>query len=139
MTGTGKSGLGIGVIEEALLQGVPTIVIDPKGDLTNLLLTFPNLAPEEFRPWVEQHGKGDAAAQTAQQWRDGLEASGQSSERVARLADRADVRIYTPGSDAGIPVNVLQSFAPPREGATWANQTDVLRERISQMATGRIR
>src|SRR5512147_1454674 len=52
MTGSGKTGLCIGLLEEAAIDGIPSIVIDPKGDLANLLLTFPNLSAEEFAPWV---------------------------------------------------------------------------------------
>src|SRR5688572_10331735 len=53
MTGSGKTGLGIGLIEEAAIDGVPVLAIDPKGDLANLLLTFADLAVSDFAPWVD--------------------------------------------------------------------------------------
>ena len=118
MTGSGKTGLCISLIEEAALDGVPTIAIDPKGDLTNLMLTFPQLRPEDFRPWVNEEDaakKGltpDAyAAQQAETWKDGLAAWGEDGERIKRLRDAADFAVYTPGSNAGIPVSILASFA----------------------------
>src|SRR6187397_2899797 len=92
MTGSGKTGLGIGLLEEAAIDGVPAIAIDPKGDLGNLLLTFPRLAPEDFRPWVNEDDaarKGmtpDAyAAEQAATWRDGLAKWGQDGDRIERL------------------------------------------------------
>jgi hypothetical protein len=140
MTGTGKTGLGVSVLEEVLLQGVPAIIIDPKGDITNLALSFPRLQPADFEPWVdpalaEQENMSikQLATQTAQNWREGLAQSGIGLERLQQLHDRVDIRIYTPGSDAGIPVNVLNSLSPPPETTiTWARHADVLRERISQ-------
>lgn len=143
MTGTGKTGLGMTVLEEVLLQGVPTIIIDPKGDITNLALSFPNLLPADFRPWIdvtsaEQQGLSpdELAERTANDWRTGLTASGITPDRMKQLSERVDVRIYTPGSDAGIPINVLQSLHPPPETTiTWARNADVLRERISQMCS----
>src|SRR6185369_17214728 len=110
MTGSGKTGLCISLLEEAAIDSIPAIIIDPKGDLTNLLLTFPNLAPEDFRPWLNE---GEDAAQQAQLWRDGLAQWGQDGERIKRLRDTADFRIYTPGSNAGIPVSILKSFDAP--------------------------
>jgi hypothetical protein len=142
MTGTGKTGLGIVALEEVLLQGVPCIIVDPKGDITNLALNFPSLAPSEFRPWLDEDEAArqgmtpdQFAAATAQKWRDGLAQWGIGPERLAALHDRVTFDIYTPGSDAGIPVNVLQSLAPPNDPAiTWAKNTATLRERISQIA-----
>lgn len=110
MTGSGKTGLGIDLLEEALLADVPTLVIDPKGDLGNLLLTFPNLAPEDFAPWVESAGTtGDptAAATQATAWRDGLASWGIGSERIAELRQKAAFTIFTPGSSAGVPLNLV--------------------------------
>src|SRR6188508_142616 len=104
MTGSGKTGLCLSLLEEAAIDSVPAIIIDPKGDLCNLLLTFPNLAPQDFAPWVEE---GDAqkkglsteayAAQQADLWKTGLADWGQDGERIKRLRDAADFRIYTPG------------------------------------------
>jgi hypothetical protein len=120
MTGSGKTGLGIALIEEAAIDGVPVIVIDPKGDLTNLLLTFPRLAAEEFEPWVnardaERAGKSPSAfaADQAERWKEGLADWGQDAARIRRLREAADFAIYTPGSTAGVPVSVLGSFERP--------------------------
>jgi hypothetical protein len=122
MTGSGKTGLGLSLIEEAAIDGVPVLAIDPKGDLGNLLLTFPNLAAGDFKPWVdadEAARKGitvDALAeQEAATWKKGLEAWGQDGERIARLRNTVDFTIYTPGSRAGRPVSILESFNAPSE------------------------
>lgn len=135
MTGSGKTGLCIDLLEEAAIDHVPALIIDPKGDLTNLLLTFPNLRPEDFRPWInpdDARRKGvseDAyAAQQADLWRRGLAEWGQDGERIRMLRESADIVIYTPGSDAGIPVSILSSFAAPT--LDWASEAEVLRERI---------
>ncbi|MEM1044330.1 MAG: DUF87 domain-containing protein, partial [Bacteroidota bacterium] len=124
MTGSGKTGLGVGLIEEAALDGIPVIAIDPKGDLGNLALQFPQLAPADFRPWVDESEAtregitpDELAAQTAEMWAKGLAGHDQPPERIARLAEAADVRIYTPGSDAGLPVSVLGSLEPPTDDA----------------------
>src|SRR5690349_6000048 len=114
MTGSGKTGLCLGLLEEAAIDGVPVIAIDPKGDLGNLLLTFPNLSAESFRPWVDeeearragQTPEAFAAAQAAA-WTEGLGKWGQDAERIKRLRAAADFAIYTPGSRAGLPVSVL--------------------------------
>ena len=120
MTGSGKTGLCLGLIEEAALDGIPAIVIDPKGDLSNLLLTFPSLTAADFRPWINEEDarkKGlepDAfAQQQAELWKKGLANWEQDGARVQRLRDAADFTIYTPGSNAGQPVSIVKSFAPP--------------------------
>jgi hypothetical protein len=120
MTGSGKTGLCISLIEEAALDGIPVLAIDPKGDLGNLLLGFPELRPADFRPWVDpgeaaRRGQtlDEAAARTAEQWREGLASSGQDGARIARLEAAAEFAIHTPGSEAGLPVDVLRSFAAP--------------------------
>jgi hypothetical protein len=120
MTGSGKTGLGVVLIEEALSAGVPTLLIDPKGDLTNLCLTFPALAPTDFEPWVNE---GDAqkagasvaefAAAQATTWTDGLAGWGITAERVAALRERAAFTIYTPGSTGGVGLNIVGSLAAP--------------------------
>lgn len=144
MTGTGKTGLGVTLLEEMLLQGVPAIILDPKGDLTNLALSFPNMTAQDFAAWMDadeaerQHITTEKmAVQTARQWRDGLEASGVPLERVRAFHERVDVRIYTPGSTLGIPVNVLQSFNPPpvESRLNWTAHTEMLRERIAQIVS----
>ena len=103
MTGSGKTGLGVVLIEEALLAGIPTLIIDPKGDLGNLLLTFPELKPNDFAPWVES---GDPA-EVAKQWSEGLAAWGIEPSRVARLRAGAEFTIYTPGSTSGVPLDIV--------------------------------
>jgi hypothetical protein len=120
MTGSGKTGLGIALIEEAAIDRVPVIAIDPKGDLGNLLLTFPALAPADFAPWVDARAAASAgqtaeefAAAQAAAWRAGLAASGQGPGRIAALRAAADFALYTPGSSAGRGLSVLGSFAPP--------------------------
>ena len=120
MTGSGKTGLGVTLIEEAAIDGIPVIAIDPKGDLGNLLLTFPALRPEDFRPWVDEadaarHGRTpeEQARWTAELWRDGLERSGQAPSRIKKYEDAVDRVLYTPGGTAGHPLSVLRSFTPP--------------------------
>ena len=130
MTGSGKTGLCIALLEEAAIDGIPAIIIDPKGDLSNLLLTFPNLAPQDFAPWVEEGDPG----QTAQQWKEGLAAWGEDGDRIKRLRDAADFRIYTPGSNAGFPVSILKSFVAPPESIRQDNEA--LAERINTTVTG---
>ncbi|HEX5875623.1 MAG TPA: DUF87 domain-containing protein [Pyrinomonadaceae bacterium] len=140
MTGSGKTGLCITLLEEAAIDGIPAIIIDPKGDLPNLLLTFPNLAPHDFEPWVNE---GDAqkqnlstaeyAAQQAKLWKEGLAAWGQDGERIKRLRDAADFSIYTPGSNAGLPVSILKSFVAPPEAIRQDNE--LLAERINTTVT----
>ncbi len=124
MTGSGKTGLGIGLIEEAIMDEVPSIIIDPKGDMANLLLTFPALDPADFEPWIdpaEASRKNLSVAQmaekTASDWRQGLESWGQSGERIGRMRAKSTVTVYTPGSSAGIPVSIMASFAAPAEDA----------------------
>src|SRR5215203_5346727 len=129
MTGSGKTGLCISLLEEAAIDGIPAIIIDPKGDLSNLLLTFPNLAPEDFQPWVNE----GEATQTANLWKEGLAKWGQDGERIKRLRDAADFRIYTPGSNAGFPVSILKSFAAPPESVRQDNES--FAERINTTVT----
>jgi hypothetical protein len=112
MTGSGKTGLGVSLVEEALLQGIPTLILDPKGDLGNLLLTFPDLAPERFAPWVED---GDPA-QVAAGWKEGLASWGIDGTRIQALRDAATFTIYTPGSTSGVGLNVVGSLRRPAEG-----------------------
>jgi hypothetical protein len=140
MTGSGKTGLCIALLEEAAIDGIPAIIIDPKGDLGNLLLTFPSLSPKDFEPWVNEEdaekkglSKADFAAQQAELWKKGLGEWGQDGERIKRLRETADFRIYTPGSNAGIPVSILKSFvAPP---AAIRDDNELLSERINTTTT----
>lgn len=140
MTGSGKTGLGVGLLEEAAIDGVPAIVIDPKGDLANLMLNFPELRPEDFEPWVNPDDAarknlsvGDFAAEQAAAWKLGLAKWGQDGERIRRLGDAAEAVIYTPGSTAGLPVSILKSFgAPP---AAIVDDEELLSERVSTTVT----
>ncbi|MBA3958159.1 MAG: ATP-binding protein [Parachlamydiaceae bacterium] len=120
MTGSGKTGLGIAMLEEAALDRIPAIIIDPKGDLGDLLLTFPHLSKEEFLPWVdaaeaERNGMSvpDYAESVATTWREGLESWGEGVERIQEFRQATEMVIYTPGSRAGVPLSILSSFAAP--------------------------
>ena len=141
MTGSGKTGLCLALLEEAAIDGIPAIAIDPKGDLGNLLLTFPDLLPQDFAPWVDgseaaRQGMSvdELARKTAEIWRAGLAATGQDPERIRRFRDSVDLAIYTPGSRAGLPLAVLKSFAAPAAGVL--QDPDALRERISTAVSG---
>ena len=140
MTGSGKTGLCISLIEEAAIDGVPSILIDPKGDLCNLLLTFPGLTGEEFLPWINQEDaakKGlsaqEYANQQAELWQKGLANWGQDSSRIQKLRSLVDMKIYTPGSSAGIQVSILKSFAAPE--ASLLEDSELIQERISTTVT----
>jgi hypothetical protein len=136
MTGSGKTGLCLDLIEEAAIDGVPVIAIDPKGDISNLLLTFPDLDAAEFLPWVSEEEARRAgctrdafAAQQAKTWRDGLAQWKQDGDRIRRLRQSADFAIYTPGSTAGLPVSIVGSLAAPP--AVVREDSDALKERIN--------
>ncbi|MGQ9844750.1 MAG: ATP-binding protein [Caldisericia bacterium] len=140
MTGSGKTGLCIDIIEEAAIDNIPVIAIDPKGDITNILLTFPNLSYEEFLPWINEDdarkknlSNEEYAKQQAEFWRNGLQSWGISSERIKKLRESSDFVIFTPGSNAGIPVSILKSFsAPPKE---IINDSELLRDKIVSTVT----
>src|SRR6187399_1023271 len=140
MTGSGKTGLCLALIEEAALSGIPVIAIDPKGDLGNLLLAFPKLEPGDFRPWIDESeaarkkmSPDEYAASQAELWRKGLASWDEGSDRIHRFCDTVDRVIYTPGSSAGIPITVLKSFAaPPAELIAHA---DAFSERVSSAAS----
>ena len=141
MTGSGKTGLCLSLIEEAGLDGVPVIAIDPKGDLGNLMLTFPELQASDFRPWVDESvaaRKGitpdEFAEKTANLWRDGLASWGQDGERIRRYNNQVEKAIYTPGSSAGIPLTVLKSFDAP--SAAVIDDSDAFRDRVQSTTSG---
>ena len=141
MTGSGKTGLCVSLLEEAAIDGIPALIIDPKGDMTNLALTFPGLSASDFEPWInpdearrKQVSIHEFARETADTWKKGLETWGQSPERIRRLKNAADVRIYTPGSAAGTPLSILRSFDAP--SAEIMEDSDLLNERISSTVTG---
>jgi hypothetical protein len=140
MTGSGKTGLCIGLLEEAALQGVPAIIIDPKGDLGNLMLHFVEQQPQDFEPWIDPEntrrtGKPltTLAEETAQTWREGLAGWGLGREQLIALRDAVEYTIYTPGSSAGRPVNILSSFQAP--AVAWEENREVLREKITSTVT----
>lgn len=141
MTGSGKTGLGVALIEEAAIDGVPVLVVDPKGDMGNLALTFPELRPSDLEPWLDPREAERAgtdlssyAAKVAEDWRAGLAAWGQDGERIARLRGSAPVTVYTPGSSAGVPLSVLGSFAPPPP--TVLADREALADRLAGTAAG---
>ncbi len=136
MTGSGKTGLCIGLLEEAALDRVPAILIDPKGDITNLLLQFPDLSPADFRPWINvddarRKGQSDEeyAQATAENWRNGLADWGIEPQRLREVLETVDYTIFTPGSDAGVPISILGSLAAPQ--IDFDSDAEALRERIS--------
>lgn len=140
MTGSGKTGLCIGLLEEAALDNVPSIIIDPKGDMTNMLLAFPNLSPSDFRPWVNEEDaskKGmsldDYSAKQSSSWANGLASWGIGKERIQKLRDNAEFVIYTPGSSAGAPVSIMKSFAAPP--AELLEDPELVQERINTTVT----
>jgi len=140
MTGSGKTGLCIAMLEEAALQGVPAIIIDPKGDLTNLLLHFPELLPKDFQPWIDPEvvrragtTPEKAAEEASDAWEKGIKEWGMDQARIMDLKNAVDFAVFTPGSDSGIPVSVLSSLEAP--DLDWEENREVLRERISSTVT----
>lgn len=140
MTGSGKTGLCIGLLEEAALAGYPAIMIDPKGDLTNLLLHFPELQPADFEPWLDpaeaqRQGKSvtDLAVETASRWQKGLADWGLGREQLLALQDAVQYTVFSPGSTAARPVNILSSFRQP--DLSWEENKEILREKIASIVT----
>ncbi len=141
MTGSGKTGLCLALLEEAAMDGIPALIVDPKGDLGNLMLTFPEMRGEDFAPWVSEEDARKAGVSTAefgaaeaQKWTDGLAQWGQTPERIAALRAKADIAIYTPGSNAGIPLSILRSFEAP--GQAVADDAELLSERVQSTTAG---
>ena len=139
MTGSGKTGLCIGLLEEAAIDKVPALIIDPKGDMTNLMLQFDQLRPEDFEKWINVDDAGrkgmtvsEYAASMAGKWEKGLASWGQQKDRIRLLKESVEVNIYTPGSDSGIPINIMGSFAAPKfkAGEDFDSDSEMLRERI---------
>lgn len=136
MTGSGKTGLCMAILEEAAIDGVPSIVIDPKGDMVNLMLTFPDLRAEDFVQWVSEEEatkKGLTKQQFAEAksslWKKGLADWNQSGERIRKMRDSTDFVVYTPGSNAGIPVSIISSFSAP--SSAIITDEELMQERIS--------
>jgi hypothetical protein len=141
MTGSGKTGLCLALLEEAAIDGIPAIIIDPKGDLGNLMLTFPKLQPSDFQPWIDpgeakrkQQTPEEYSAKIAETWKKGLADWDEQPERIQLFKDAVDISIYTPGSNAGIPLTVLRSFAAPPQAIIDNN--DAMRERVSSAVSG---
>jgi hypothetical protein len=141
MTGSGKTGLGIIYVEEALLRGIPTLIIDPKGDMTNLLLTFPDLLPEDFAPWIDagdarrkEQSVPELAAATADLWRNGLAGWDIDGSRIAALRNAADFTIYTPGSARGVPINLVGSLRRP--DLDWDTDVALIQDEIQSFVSG---
>jgi hypothetical protein len=141
MTGSGKTGLCVTMLEEAGIDGIPVIAIDPKGDLGNMLLTFPELQPSDFSPWIDEAEalrKGSAPSEYARKvaglWRNGLAEWDQEPSRIGKFRDSVDLAIYTPGSKAGIPLSVLRSFRAPE--AALLSDDEALSERIGAAVSG---
>ncbi len=141
MTGSGKTGLGIIFLEEALLNGIPTLVIDPKGDMTNLLLTFPDFAPSDFEPWIDPgevrtsgSTAAELAAEKAELWKNGLASWEIDGNRLRELGDGAGFTIYTPGSGTGVPVNILGSLDAP--DVAFDDEAETLRDEIQGFVSG---
>src|SRR4051794_10410638 len=138
MTGSGKTGLAIALLEEAAIDGVPAVIIDPKGDLTNLLLQFPDLSPNRFAEWLNPEDARlknltvDAyAKQLSERWRQGLLDSKQEPDRARELSQHTDFRIYTPGSTSGLSLSILRTFAAPKGNL----QMEDLNQKISATTT----
>ena len=135
MTGSGKTGLGIALLEEALMDNIPVIAIDPKGDITNLLLSFPEQRSEDFLPWInienataEGFPPSEYAAREAEKWKKGLAGWGIDGDRIKKMRESVSFSIYTPGSNSGIKVNVLGSFRCPSEKII--NDHDLFLEKV---------
>ncbi len=140
MTGSGKTGFCISLLEEAAMKGIPAVVVDPKGDLTNLLLHFPDLLPSDFNPWIDpdaarREGKTVEvlAGETAASWKKGLADYGLGKEQLQKLKESVDFTVYTPGSSSGVPVNILASFQSP--DIPWAGNEEILQEKIASIVT----
>lgn len=140
MTGSGKTGLCVGLLEEAAMQGIPALLIDPKGDLTNLVLAFPELQPTDFQPWIDKTSVKRAgktieaiAEETANLWKNGLKDWGLGKDDILAYSKSVERTIFTPGSTSGMPVNILASFKAP--DISWSDNEEILREKISATVT----
>jgi len=140
MTGSGKTGLCLDILEEAALNNIPALMIDPKGDITNALLHFPELLPADFQPWINadearREGKSpeQAAIDTANLWRNGLAKWAIAPDRIKALKESVQFTVFTPGSNAGVPLSILSSLEAPN--LDWAVDSDMIREKISGTVT----
>ena len=140
MTGSGKTGLSIDLLEEAAMDGIPAIIVDPKGDMANLLLNFPDLAPASFRPWLSEEearkegvSPDDLAERTAATWKKGLADWDQDGDRMTALQNAVDRKLYTPGSNAGIPLSIASMGAFP--GREILDKREVFLDSVQAAAT----
>jgi hypothetical protein len=136
MTGSGKTGLLMVLIEEALRSEVPVIMIDIKGDLPNLMLTFPNMSAEEFEPWIDDtgnrtpgHARSQAAESVARTWAQKLADWQLGPSDVADFRARVAPRLFTPGMLAGEPLHVLSGLEQP--SSLWQTDVPAARESLS--------
>lgn len=141
MTGSGKTGLGIVLLEEILASGIPALILDPKGDMGNLLLNFPDFRSEDFEPWVDEGqakregiSAHELAEQESEKWKGGLARSEVTPERMRSVRDGVDIRLLTPGSTAGIPVNLVGDLSPPT--GSWEEQGESIRDEIEGLVSG---
>lgn len=142
MTGSGKTGLGVILLEEVLLSGIPTLILDPKGDMGNLLLTFPRLSADAFLPWItetEASSEGvsplELAEQKASFWKKGLASWGIAEDRIGRLREHVDFGLYTPGSQAGIPLNIVGTLKAPASRDDIETLRDEIEGFVSSLLT----
>jgi len=142
MTGSGKTGLAVGILEEASIDGIPSIAIDVKGDLTNLLLTFPELRASDFRPWIDEgeaartgQTPDELAEATASLWKSGLAKWGQNPARIKRLRDSVEIRLLTPGSSRGVPMSLLASLGKPSDSTDPETQRSQILGAVSGLLT----
>lgn len=141
MTGSGKTGLGITLLEEAAIDGIPALLIDPKGDMGNLLLNFPELRTADFDPWIEPEAAARAgmtmneyANKTAKIWKEGISEWDQDAARIEKFKNSVDVAIYTPGSQTGHSLMILGSFSAP--SSALAEDPEALKDRILSAVSG---
>ena len=139
MTGSGKTGLGVNILEEAALSEIPTLILDPKGDMGNIMLNFPESTPEDLEPWMDaakakRKGKtiAELAAKESRERREELASHGITPERIARLRDNTEFKIYTPGSSVGIGINVLGSMKAPELDWVEADLCEVSLEALAK-------
>ncbi len=141
MTGSGKTGLGVVMLEELLAADIPCLILDPKGDMGNLLLNFPKFRGEDFAPWID-HAEAERAGLTPAQlaekiagrWKGGLEGAGIDADRMQQVVPGADIRILTPGSTAGLPVDLVGNLSPPDAAA--AGDRELVTDEIEGLVSG---
>ena len=140
MTGSGKTGLGVNILEEALLDGTPTLILDPKGDMGNILLNYPDSTPDDLEPWMDEgkaRRKGvtvaDLAAKESTERQADLAGDGITPERIARLRDNTEFKIYTPGSSVGVAMNILGSLKAPE--LDWEESAEIIRDEIEGLVS----